>query len=100
VDAPAGRILRVISFEQLRRDAAADNGCSRSREGPKAVSKAARKQPGTVSNNSEVFWPTPRIPALEGDIPAVFLLQTTAGTAKSGKENGRAYSSRYLIEQP
>jgi hypothetical protein len=72
----------------------------RARGPPKAVLISAEIQPGTASDNSEVLWPKPRISALERNIFAVILLQITAGTAKSGKENGRAYSSRYLIEQP
>src|SRR5438045_7972203 len=53
--------------------------------GPNSVPIAAAKQPGTASDNSKVFWPKTRIRALESDMPAVILLQITAGTAKSGK---------------
>src|SRR5689334_16310742 len=79
VDAPAARILRVISFEQLWRGAAANNGRARSRARSEGRANAAKKQPGTASDNSEVFWPKPRISALEGDVPAVIFAANNSG---------------------
>src|SRR5437016_747924 len=43
VDAPAGRILRVISFEQLWRDAAANNGRARSRARSESRANSSEK---------------------------------------------------------
>jgi hypothetical protein len=61
----------LFHSSNLWRGAAANTASLVRARGPKAVPIAAGRQPGTASDDSEVFWPNPRIPAFEGDIPAV-----------------------------
>jgi hypothetical protein len=68
--------------------------------GAKAVPITAGKQPGTASIAAKYSGRNRGFLRSRSIYPLLFLLQITARTAKFGQENGRAYSSRYLIEQP
>src|SRR2546423_13328635 len=83
VDAPAGRILRGTSFEQLWRGATANNGRARSRarseSGVNNSGENGQEQRVTTAKYSGRNRGFPRSRAI---CPLLFLLQITARTAK------------------